>query len=80
MFGKGLKACKTPDKKAHIPYLGTSTDTLSDQALLETVKIVVNWRIKIDLNKSEIGRSAIGRVLMPGRCDRPYLTHGLHAG
>ena len=64
-------------------YLGISMNTLSDQALLETVTNVVNWRIKIDPNESEMGRSAFGRILMPVHCDRigpKYFTHGVHAG
>ena len=40
-------------------YLGISMSTLRDQALLETVTNVVNWRIKIDPNESEMARCCI---------------------
>ena len=60
-------------------YLGISLSTLSDQALLETVINLLNWRPKIDLNKNEMGPSALGRSLMLVHCHRPHFTHGVHA-
>ena len=60
--------------------LGISIRTLSDQAPLETLINIANYRSQIDLNKSEMGRSALGRILMPVHCDRPDLTLGIHAG